>query len=292
MGRVRAIAKKILYPKGILLGLLVPLSAVCLWLVFSRGRKDTLPACLIYTLSAYTLTAVALRTPRWIRRGRALLLRIPLLRRYLSDLDFRAEIALRLTFGVSLFYAVYKALAGAYYRSVWLGAMAFYYALLATARFLLLRHLGEERQDDGLAFRKYRLCGWLLLVLALSIISMGAYLYHGRQRIVSPGYAIYGAAAYTFYNLSLAIVNVVRYKKRNNPIHSASKILSLVTALVSLFFLQTAMLAVFSSDGPWQRRMNLWTGILVYTIISGTALYMIGRGSRAIRRMKKAPPEH
>lgn len=53
-----------------------------------------------------------------------------------------------------------------------------------------------------------------------------------------PGHLIFAAAAYTFYSLTMAIVNICRFRGAGLPVYSAANALALMTALVSMFFLQ------------------------------------------------------
>lgn len=76
----------------------------------------------------------------------------------------------------------------------------------------------------------------------------------------------------------LAIVNVVRFRALRSPILSAAKVLNLVSALMSLLGLQTAMIARFSPNGEKYRKlMNTVTGSAVYAAVIVIAVYMLRR---------------
>lgn len=89
-----------------------------------------------------------------------------------------------------------------------------------------------------------------------------------------------------FYNLISAIVNVIKYNKKTDPIYTASKILTLSTALFSMFSLQNAMLNVFG-NANMQRNMNIITGMIVFLLLLFMSIYMIWKGSKIIRREAK-----
>ena len=66
-------------------------------------------------------------------------------------------------------------------------------------------------------------------------------------------------AAYTFTALTMAIINIIKYKKYNSPVYSASKAISLASACVSMLTLESTMLTTFG-DGTMDltaRRMML-----------------------------------
>lgn len=205
-----------------------------------------------------------------------------LLRRYMTEAEFRAEASLYLPLGLNLLYALYKGAAGLYYRSAWFGSMALYYILLSAERFYLLHHVRNGRRDMGRQLRCYRFCGCLLLVSTAAILAMGFHTISGGHSIRYPGSMIYAAAAYTFYSLGAAAVQLARCRRLDSPVRAASKAVTLATALVSLFFLQTAMFTAFGDGAPWQAPMNLATGIGVLLLISGMALFMIVHGGRSI----------
>jgi hypothetical protein len=55
-------------------------------------------------------------------------------------------------------------------------------------------------------------------------------------------------AAYTFTALTTAIISVVRYRRYNSPVYSASKAISLAAALVSMLTLESTMLTTFGKE--------------------------------------------
>ena len=130
-----------------------------------------------------------------------------LLRRYMTEAEFRTEASLYLPLGLNLLYALYKGAAGLYYRSAWFGSMALYYILLSAERFYLLHHVRDGRRDMGRQLRCYRFCGCLLLVSTAAILAMGFHTISGGHSIRYPGSMIYAAAAYTFYSLGAAAVS-------------------------------------------------------------------------------------
>lgn len=92
-------------------------------------------------------------------------------------------------------------------------------------------------------------------------------------------------AAYTFTSLTLAIMNVVKYRKYQSPVLSASKAISLAAACVSMLTLETAMLAAFGGAG---RRgispaVTALTGAAVCLLVLVMAVYMIVRSTREIK---------
>ena len=284
MKKVSTILQKCFRPHRLLLILLMLVSAGLLAVIFACGWEDTAYAAPAYALSAYTLMVTVIRLMALIKHGKAILHRNAFLHRYITDMDYRAEWSLYLSLGVNLVYSAYKGAAGIAYRSMWFGAMAFYYMILSIVRFLLLRHIRGRRSDLAQAARIVRVCGYVLLVLAVAVSTIGFYAVHIGESIVYPEFVIYAAAGYTFYNVGTAVANLIRYRKQTNPLYVAGRVVSLATALVSLFFLQTALLTAFGDDGAWQKQMNTWTGGGVFALIVVMSVGMILYGDRVARR--------
>lgn len=153
--------------------------------------------------------------------------------------------------------------------------------------FLLLKHIRIKERDYIEEYKKYSFCGYLLLILTIALVGMSVYMIHDGKVTVYSCHIIYAAAGYTFYNFITAIVNIVKYRKLNNPIYSVNKIIALTTALVSVFSLQTAMFAVFGKNSIQQRQMNILTGFVIFIIIIIMALFMIIYGKYCIKKYKR-----
>ena len=95
-------------------------------------------------------------------------------------------------------------------------------------------------------------------------------------------------ATYTFIAFTMAIVNMVRYRKYNSPVFSASKAISLAAACVSMVTLTTTMLTTFGeSDKLFFRRIMLGSlGGAVSAVIIAMAIYMIVRATRTLKKIE------
>lgn len=195
------------------------------------------------------------------------------IRRYRDEQIFRLKVSL----AVVLFFCAYEAFLGIYYRSPWFGALAAYYIILAGARVLLY---GSRKYKDDRAkmLLFHRLCGGVLLLLtaALAAICYNA-IFRGESSSY-PEYIIYGVAAFAFYNISVAVHGVLKYRKHDDLIVSAEKTLSLASALVAMFSLQTSLIAAFGDSGSaFARTMGVATGGACFAIILLLALRMVFR---------------
>ena len=173
------------------------LGAALLTYVFVAGLADTPLAYAAYTLSFYALVLACACIPRLIRlseRARE----NEHVSRFLSDYAFRTYATLGLGLLLNLGFAAFKLAAGAVYRSYWLVALGFYYAVLALMRFFLLRRLGGLRPcaPNLLAqYRTYRLTGALMLALNLVMSTIILQVVRDNQTYSYPGTIIYAFGA-------------------------------------------------------------------------------------------------
>jgi hypothetical protein len=96
-------------------------------------------------------------------------------------------------------------------------------------------------------------------------------------------------AAYSFVALTAAIVNVVKYRKYNSPVFSASKVISLAAALVSMLTLESTMLKTFG-DGSMTAAEQKWmlgvTGGVISLLIVATAIHMMIVGTKRLKQIQ------
>lgn len=170
-----------------------------------------------------------------------------------------------ITFFIGLGYGLLNGLAAVYNGSLWFATVCCYYLLLSLTRLLLLR------QKPGAV----RQCGWLLLLITAVIGGMSLYALWLERAAAYPGHLIYGAAAYTFYAITMASVQLIRWHRKRQAFWWAAKVISLTGALVSLFFLENALLAAFGSGEAWQRPMQLATAGGVFLFSAAMAIWMI-----------------
>lgn len=169
---------------------------------------------------------------------------------------------------------------GVWYRSVWFISLAAYYALLAVMRFLLARRLNAR--EEAAEFRRCRLCGFMLLFMNQALTGVVILMIRQNRGFYYPGVLIYAMAAYAFYAVIIAVVNLVKTRRYKSPVLSAAKAISLVAALVSILSLETAMMARFGSDeNPMFRRIMI--GATGGGIVTGMAVCMIWRANKKLK---------
>lgn len=135
---------------------------------------------------------------------------------------------------------------------------------------------------------KYRACGWIFLVMNLALTLIVFFMLYWNRTFQHHMITAITMAAYTFTAFTVAIVNMVKYKKYNSPIFSASKAISFSAACVSMLTLASTMLTTFS-DGTMsmlEQKIILGSlGFAVSVVVVVMAIYMIAQGTKKLKQL-------
>ncbi len=280
------IMKKILYPHIALALLLLPISAALL--VIYMG-ESTLPAIISYVLSAYTLTIWCLRVPSVINYWKRFANENKFLVRWREDVRFRVNLSLFASCSWNTAYAVFQLWLGVYHMALWYFSSAGYYFLLAGMRFFLVRF--SRKNEPGERMReeliRYRLCGWVFLLMNLTLAVMVTLNVVGAREVHHHQITTIAMAAYTFTTFTFALINLFRYRKYNSPVFMASKSISLASASVSMLTLTSTMLTVFGEGGGrdilFRRLMLGFLGGGVSALFICMSVYMVVNATKKLR---------
>ena len=181
-----------------------------------------------------------------------------------------------------LLYAVFRLLAGMLLLSAWMTTMGVYHLFLAAIWFSLLRP--ALRSTDLLrGWRRYRTCGRQLLAMNPILVSVVFLAITQRGSFHYPGRLIYLMALYAFWSLINASIKLVQVRKIASPRLSASRSVSLVTAMVSMLSLEIALIDRFGgADTAFRQQMIALTGGIVCLTVLAISLYMIHRANGKI----------
>ena len=158
-------------------------------------------------------------------------------------------------------------------------------------RFFLVRHTrkyapGERMKSE---LKRYRACGWVFLVMNLALALIVFFMVYWNRTFEHHMITAITMAAYTFIAFTLAIVNVIKFKKYNSPVFSASKAISFAAACVSMLTLTSTMLTTFDDgtmDAFTEKMMLGGVGVAVSGVIVVMAIYMIVQGTRKLKKLK------
>lgn len=278
------IGKALILPHISVLLLLFPISAVLL--IYSLLCLAEIAPVRIgaYVLAFYTLTIWCVRVPKIVGFFKNLKNENRYINALTGDVRLRTNITLS---GSVLWNGAYAALqlgTGIYHNSPWFYSLAAYYACLALMRFFILRHTlrSEPGREIDTELKYYKACGWIFLIMNMAISVMMLYMIHENRVTRHNEITTIAIAAYTFTTLTMAIINVIRYRKYNSPAMSASKAISLAAACVSMLTLENTMLTIFGGGDMTEHTKKIFlvlSGGAISIFIIVMALYMIIKGS-------------
>lgn len=285
MEKLQQILKKLIFPQKVWRVLLILIGFGGLVAAFVTLQTGAL-LYLAESLSAYALIVTIV----WVveiyteiyPKVKKRLYEIEIVNRYTDDHYFRVFAGLCLSLVINLAFAGLKMALAVLQSSVWSGAIAGYYIQLCIIRmFLTKQHLnaGKEKSKER-EWRAYRITAFLLLMINLALSIIVTQIVREGRSYSYPGFVIYAMAAYTFYSMGNSIYNFVRYNKFDSPLLSATKTVSLTTALVSVFTLQTAMISAFDEAEDQTAYLNEITGGVVCISVLVMTAFMLVRAAK------------
>lgn len=282
------IIKKLLFPRLWMIIILLGVSVFGLLSILINYNDLTVFSYFLYMISAYTLIVIVIKILGVYLQIKTKIYKNKYIQKYINDKQYRGEIMIYIGLLMNLIYVIFRMTTAYIYQSVWFLSIGFYYFVLCLVRFHLLRKVKKTLNNKKQLYT-YKMTGYLIILLNIAMLGMIIQMMVGHKSYIYPGYIIYVSALYTFYDFINAIINIITYKKFNNPILSASKLLNLTGAMMSVYTLQTAMLSQFSiNQQQFTDMMNTITGISVIILTFVIALYMIITAQQSINRKRGA----
>ena len=286
----KKLGKTLLFPHIAIMIVLVPISIVLLVASMVFIGTESPIAYISYVLSAYTLTVWCVKIPYLIKFFKAFKDENKYARKWQDDTRLRVNVSLYGSFFWNIAYALFQLWLGFYHHTFWFYSLGAYYICLAVMRFFLLLHTrkyapGERMREELL---KYRACGAVFLLMNLALALIIFFMLYWNRTFEHHMITAIAMAAYTFTAFTVAIVNVVKYRKYSSPVFSASKAISLAAALVSMLTLGSTMLTTFRDGTMTEMGEKLMLGSIgggVSILIVATAIYMIVTGTRKIKQL-------
>ena len=284
--------KAILFPHIAVMLLLLPVAIAFMVYSLISLSPESVVAIISYVLAFYTLTVWCLRIPIILRFYRDFKEGNKFAQRWQDDANLRVNISLYGSLLWNTAYAVFQLYLGYIHSTFWFYSIGVYYVLLAVMRLFLVRHSSRHKPGEKMRqeLTRYRTCGIILLVMNLALTVMIFFMVYWNRTFHHHEITTIAMAAYTFGTLTMAIINVVKYRKYNSPVYSASKAINLAAACVSMLTLESTMLTTFG-DGTMTltgRRILLAASggaISLFIILMATS--MIVSGTKKIKQIKE-----
>ncbi len=207
----------------------------------------------------------------------------------LTSYGYRTSVFTIISFFINFVYAIFMGIMGVAGSSIWFGALAAYYIFLCFTRGYVLANgyqvvKGKKKQKDTTLrqLKTYRNSGISMLIINLSLsaavillmLNIGVYKYQGL--------IIYFVAVYTTYKVTMSIINIVKATKQDNYIIKAIRCIGFADSLVSLYALQSALIAQFS-QGVSMQGMNIAVGVIIVLLTLILSIYMIASANKKLK---------
>ena len=249
---------------------------------------ESVVAIISYVIAAYTLTIWCVKIPDIIKFVKNFKNENKYLQIWRSDARLRVIISLYGSFAFNAVYAIFQLWLGFYHGTFWYLSLAAYYIFLAVMRFLLVNYTrthspGENMREELI---KYRNCGIVFLFMNLALSLIVFFMVYWNRTFVHHQITSIAMAAYTFTAFTMAIINIIKYRKYNSPVYSASKSISLAAASVSMMTLTSTLLTAFG-DGTMTETDNkvmlalVGAAVMVFVILM--AIYMIVESTKKMK---------
>ncbi len=287
MEKLKQCLRKMFFPHVLIkIFLLIFSTAFLVYAMTALGTENVF-SYVSYVLSAYTLTIWCIEIPSAVKYLKKFKSENKIAQMWLCDVRLRVNVMLFLSFVWNIAYAVFQLCIGVYHSSVWYYSTAIYYFLLAFMRIYLSSHTRRYNPGDKMRAEliRYRVCGVVFLVMNLALSVMVFLMIYENRSFNHHEITTIAMAAYTFSTFVFAIVNIIKYRKYNSPVYSASKAISLTAACVSMITLTSTMLTTFGEfeDLLFRRIMLASLGGTVSIFIITMSLYMIVRSNKLLK---------
>lgn len=274
----------IINSKVIIIELLVIIFSL-IYLILFNGFGTPI-SYVLYALMTYSLICIIVKLYNFIKKLIDKLIDSnQYLRKYRDDIRLRHRLALFASTGINVIYALFKFISGIIFKSIWFISFSLYYLLLVIMRVNLVRTEVNENKTLKEQYIKYRNTGIILLFMNVILSMIILIIVNEKIMITYPSSIAIGISAYTFYILTSSIINLIKYRKLKSPLMSASKVINVVTSLISLLSMEVVLLSVYGGNSTieFKETMIMATGGGIAIIIIGISMYMIFKATEWIK---------
>lgn len=215
-------------------------------------------------------------------------------RSFTGDYGFRTLV---ITLGGTLLNVVFAAFNGATaikYSSLWFGAFAAYYIILALQRIFVLvsfwiirRRCGNDEVKLGREKQKIYLAnGAIFVPLDIALATVAGLMTIDNKPTSTGEIMAITTAAYAFYKIVMAIYNIVKARKADDAVVQTLRNIGLVDALTSMLVLETTLISTFGTVDRGMRRLISLSSIAVCVFVVALGIFMIVSSVKKIKGKK------
>ena len=203
----------------------------------------------------------------------------------LEDYGYRTIVFSVVSFVINVAFISFVAVMAFMSKTAWYFTITVYYIILAFMKgnvFYSKRKYGTEKKEA----KAYRFTGIMFIVMTLIFSGVIVLIYKANHYFEYTGLLIYAVAAFTFYKLTLAIINIFKVRKHDDLYIQNIRNINLANALISIIILQVAMFQAFSPESN-AGIANAITGGGVSAIILVLGILMIIKANKRLKTLKE-----
>lgn len=195
---------------------------------------------------------------------------------------------------MNIAFAVMNGVSAFKYMSLWYGALAGYYTVLILFRggLIVANGICSKRFADNVdrlaesKLKIYLSSGAFLIIIEIAMATAITQMIFFPKP--APGGQIMAitSAAYTFYVMTMAVVNLVRARRFSDPVTQSFRNLNFATACMSMLSLTVSLIATFG-DGAEMLAVKATVGFAACALTIGLATYMIIKASKLLKQRKE-----
>lgn len=214
----------------------------------------------------------------------------------LENYGFKTTVFALISFGITVAFAVMNLVSAIRYRLLWYGAIAAYYFVLILFRGGVMladnqckkKFADDERVYEECKWKIYLASGAFLTILELAMAAAVTQMMLSKRPTQSGQIMAIANAAYTFYKMTMAIYNLVKAKKFQNPVTQALRNLNFADACMSIVSLTVLMVTTFDdgTNGNSMLYVKSIAGFAACAAIIAIAAVMIIKANKELARIK------
>ena len=251
-------------------------------------QKQTILHYLLYVLATLALTyfvyTMVIFAPKIKNNTIRFLQSHKFTNKVLDDYGYRTVVFAMISFIINIAYISLILVMAIMSKTAWYFTITAYYIVLAFMKgnvFYSKRKYGTEVKQA----RALRFSGIMFVIMTIVFSGVIVLIYKANHYFEYAGILIYAVAAFTFYKLTLAILNIFKARKQDDLYIENIRNINLASALISIIMLQVAMFQAFSPEHNLGFA-NALTGAGVSVIILVLGVLMVIKSNKRLNALK------
>ncbi|MDE5896311.1 MAG: hypothetical protein K2H43_00690, partial [Clostridia bacterium] len=215
-------------------------------------------------------------------------------KRFLERYEFKTAVMAVLSLAVNVAFAVMNGVSGVLYSSIWFGALAAYYVALILFRGGVIFSDAKSRirhADDEAGYRRaqtkiYLGSGAFLVIVGIAMCVAVTQTVLSKRPTQSGEIMAIATAAYAFFKITMAIINLVRAKSHGNPVVQSLRNINFSNACMSMVSLTVLLIETFDDGTETPSKMlamKALAGFAACALTLGMATFMIVQACKKLK---------